>query len=502
RAQLVLARCERALALLDLRQPLHRRRQLCLAPRERGDALVDRVLARDELGLAHLETLQALEPDPKLRLAALELHLRLTDRAFALLQLRELCEAALHLGLRALQLGLRLRERALLLCDRRLALGELRRRLDARRLALPDLLDAELECVLALGEARLRVAQPGVLLGDASAQRLRFGELLRRRPLARCDCRLARCELRRPLVELVRPAGRLLLDLERLDGLGGKLRPQVALSIECGRQLCAQLRHALRVQRRSRDRLADGNRRVLGGPLLRLGCPAVLLALELGAETGAESSFSRVGHQKPKSLERLMRAGPRTTMNIAGKMKTTVGKSILIGAFIACSSAAAWRLSRESTACTRRMRPSEMPSWSAWMIARTKAASSGESTRAESFFSASCRASPTRISVSASANSSMSGPAMWSVSFEMAASNPSPASTLTASRSSASGSCACTSSRRRRARALTTNPGAIQPIAARTSTMNTPADLCVAATRTKPKRPPTPASTPFAARKL
>src|SRR5581483_9396810 len=167
RAQLVLARCERALALLDLRQPLHRRRQLCLAPRERGDALVDRVLARDELGLAHLETLQALEPDPKLRLAALELHLRLTDRAFALLQLRELREAALHLGLRALQLGLRLRERALLLCDRRLALGELRRRLDARRLALPDLLDAELECVLALGEARLRVAQPGVLLGDA-----------------------------------------------------------------------------------------------------------------------------------------------------------------------------------------------------------------------------------------------------------------------------------------------------------------------------------------------
>ena len=48
-------------------------------------------------------------------------------------------------------------------------------------------------------------------------------------------------------------------------------------------------------------------------------------------------------------------------MNIAGKMKITVGKSILIGDFIAFSSAAAWRLRRESAACTRRMRPSEMP---------------------------------------------------------------------------------------------------------------------------------------------
>ena len=34
-------------------------------------------------------------------------------------------------------------------------------------------------------------------------------------------------------------------------------------------------------------------------------------------------------------------AGPRMTRNIAGKMKMTVGKSILIGAFIAFSSAAA-----------------------------------------------------------------------------------------------------------------------------------------------------------------
>ena len=74
-------------------------------------------------------------------------------------------------------------------------------------------------------------------------------------------------------------------------------------------------------------------------------------------------------------------AGPSNTRNIAGKMNSTVGKIILIGAFIAFSSAAAWRRRRESAAWTRRMRPSEMPSCSAWTTARTKASSSGASTR-------------------------------------------------------------------------------------------------------------------------
>src|SRR5919109_29386 len=94
----------------------------------------------------------------------------------------------------------------------------------------------------------------------------------------------------------------------------------------------------------------------------------------------------------------LRMAGPRMTRNMAGKMKSTVGKSILIGAFIARSSAAACRRRRVSAACTRRMRPSVVPSWSAWMIARAKADSSGASTRSASRFSASCRLSPIRIS--------------------------------------------------------------------------------------------------------
>ena len=89
-------------------------------------------------------------------------------------------------------------------------------------------------------------------------------------------------------------------------------------------------------------------------------------------------------------------------MNMAGKMKMTVGNSILIGRFIARSSAASWRRLRVSAACTLRMRPSEMPSWSAWMIARTNA-DSGVSTRFIIFVSAFDRLSPMRISPSARA---------------------------------------------------------------------------------------------------
>ena len=88
---------------------------------------------------------------------------------------------------------------------------------------------------------------------------------------------------------------------------------------------------------------------------------AVLLALELRPQAGAEALLG-LGRRHPSTFMMFIRAGPRMTMNIAGKMKMTVGNSILIGAFIAFSSAAAWRRRRESAAWTRRMRPSEMPS--------------------------------------------------------------------------------------------------------------------------------------------
>src|ERR687887_657234 len=198
---------------------------------------------------------------------------------------------------------------------------------------------------------------------------------------------------------------------------------------------------------------------------------------------------------------RFSRAGPRMTMNIAGKMKRTSGKSILIGAFIAFSSAAACRFNRVSAAWTRRMRPSEIPSWSAWMIARVKPEISGVSHRSAIFFSASWRPSPMRISPSARLNSSVSAPSMCSASLEIAPSKPRPASTLTASRSSASGSSARTASRRARALAERTKSGMTKPTNAPPIVSRKP----IAAPEGRPTRAPKPrppiASAPLAARK-
>src|SRR5207247_11163072 len=180
-----------------------------------------------------------------------------------------------------------------------------------------------------------------------------------------------------------------------------------------------------------------------------LGVRLALLALQQVAKAGAESVFEVGAHLRACMM--LMTAGPRITTNIDGKMKSTVGKSILIGAFIAFSSAAACRRRRESAAWTRRIRPRVVPSWSAWMIARVNADSSGASTRSDMRLSASERIAPSRISESVSPNSSARGPSMCSLSLASDASKPRPASTLTASRSRASGRSARTFSFRPRA---------------------------------------------------
>ena len=77
----------------------------------------------------------------------------------------------------------------------------------------------------------------------------------------------------------------------------------------------------------------------------------------------------------------LSTAGPRITTNIAGKMKSAVGTSIFTGAFIARSSAATCRRLRDSSAWIRSIRPSGLPSCSAWMSELTTDVSSGMSTR-------------------------------------------------------------------------------------------------------------------------
>src|SRR5919204_237949 len=147
------------------------------------------------------------------------------------------------------------------------------------------------------------------------------------------------------------------------------------------------------------------------------------------------------------------------------------------------------------------MRPSEIPSWSAWMIARVNVETSGVSTRSAIFFSASCRLSPIRISPSARLNSSVSAPSMCSASFEIAPSNPRPASTLTASRSSASGSSERTVSRRARAFAERTKSGSTKPTKAPPTVRRKPMAAPEGGPIGGPKTSPPIASAPLAARK-
>ena len=133
-----------------------------------------------------------------------------------------------------------------------------------------------------------------------------------------------------------------------------------------------------------------------------------------------------------------------------------------------------------------------MPSWSAWMIARTKAESSGTSTRFIIFVSAFERLSPMRISPSASPNSSASGPSMCSVSFEMAPSKPRPASTETASRSRASGSSARRSSLRPRVFIVTIVSGSMKPTRAPTNPSSRALEASAPATLAKTWPPTKP----------
>ena len=81
--------------------------------------------------------------------------------------------------------------------------------------------------------------------------------------------------------------------------------------------------------------------------LFGLGLFLVATPFELAPKTGPEALLGLLfliaggGHLELEYRHQVEHRGPRMTMNIAGKMKITVGKSILIGDFIAFSSAAA-----------------------------------------------------------------------------------------------------------------------------------------------------------------
>ena len=134
--------------------------------------------------------------------------------------------------------------------------------------------------------------------------------------------------------------------------------------------------------------------------------------------------------------------------NIAGKMKSTVGKSILIGAFMARSLGG--RLTAQSRvggldAQDPAQRRAEL------IGLDDRAGERRELRRVDALGHPLERVRPALADphfAEVRPNSSARGPSMCSVSFAIAPSKPRPASTLTASRSSASGRSARIFSRR------------------------------------------------------
>ncbi len=212
-----------------------------------------------------------------------------------------------------------------------------------------DLLLALARPHLRRGELGLQLRQP-LLLGGG-----RLGALVDL-PLALLDRSLGRGQLGSAAVDLLRADRECLrIDLsvrQRLVQLR-ELVAQILFADERLREVAAECFELAEVRQRDRrggchfdrfgrDRCDGGRRRALRldgrRSLFTFAAP-----LELAAKTRAEAPLRLVvlarGHQK--SLARLMNAGPRMTRNMAGKMKSTVGKSILIGDFIARSSASA-----------------------------------------------------------------------------------------------------------------------------------------------------------------
>ena len=137
------------------------------------------------------------------------------------------------------------------------------------------------------------------------------------------------------------------------------------------------------------------------------------------------------------------------TTKRAGKMKKTVGKSILMGSL-------GFLLGCELTpdAAVLGLHLEDPPQRDAELVGLDDRAHEGGELGyihpLHHLLKSLWRLSPMRTSPRASANSSESGPSMCSFSLAIAASKPSPASTLTARRSSASGSSALSVSRRLR----------------------------------------------------
>jgi putative oxidoreductase len=196
--------------------------------------------------------------------------------------------------------------------------------------------------VLELLDPRLRVARE---LLHARILRDELGMPLDERVMLALEVLALPREALLALLQLLGPHLELRLALGGRATGGMSLLACDALALERLLELCPhrlELRHGALDDHVDRDGRRRGSRRLGVGCLsgaLRPG--AVLLALEQRAQPGAEAllCFVRRGHLNTDRMWSI--AGPSTTMNMDGKMNMTVGKSILIGAFIAFSSAAA-----------------------------------------------------------------------------------------------------------------------------------------------------------------
>ncbi len=262
-------------------------------------------------------------------------------------------------------------ERTLPLGESRLLLGQLGRGLGPVAIGILELAELGRDLLLARGRSRLGGEQLGLQVSEALLLgRGRFGALrqlllaLLERRLLGGDLCCARVDLRRAERQALRVGEAFLqprLDVRELVAYlplpGNRCRElgpdDLQLDFELAVRLADVLGHDYDVgfDRRRRRRWSAGLSRaaskrrdaVRPAPLPRRA------AVRAGgggrcrspARSPAPALIAAAAIQNSNTVIRFSMAGPRMTMNIAGKMKITVGKSILIGDFIAFSSAAA-----------------------------------------------------------------------------------------------------------------------------------------------------------------
>ena len=135
----------------------------------------------------------------------------------------------------------------------------------------------------------------------------------------------------------------------------------------------------------------------------------------------------------------MMTIGTSSTMKSAGMIRNAIGKSIFTGAFCACSSAAARRRFRSSTARFRMIWPVETPIVSPCAMERANMRTPGVSMRPRKFVRASTSVRPMFCSCSVRRTSPASGSLIFVDASRSDCGKLRPASSVTTTRSIRSG---------------------------------------------------------------